>query len=98
MKTLSNALAIALILLLAVTPAIQADDDLPPPDALPMSEILYILESQGWFIEEIEFDDGVWEVEADRGRGEQDLEVDPYTGRILHEDLDDLDDLDDFDD
>ncbi len=98
MKSTSIIPAIAMLLLLAATPAIQADDDLPPPDALPMSEILYILESQGWFIEKIEFDDGVWEVEADRGRGEQDLEVDPYTGRILREDLDDLDDLDEFDD
>jgi hypothetical protein len=66
--------------------ALPAAADAPPPDALPLSQILQALEQErnvAWF-EEIEWDDddGDWEIEyVDRNGAEVEIEVDPVSGR-----------------
>ncbi|WP_156411296.1 PepSY domain-containing protein [Alishewanella sp. WH16-1] len=36
-----------------------------------------------WF--SIEFDDGVWEIDAYRGADKRELQVDPRTGKVLRD-------------
>lgn len=56
----------------------------PPEDAKPLTEIIKMLETQGYApITEISMDDGVWEVEAYKNDEERELRVDPLTGKIL---------------
>lgn len=60
--------------------------DRPPADAQPLSSIVLALEQQGFgpFIE-IEFDDGVWEIEVFRDGRKRKLDVDPRSGKILRD-------------
>ena len=63
-----------------------ADDDRPPADALKLSEVVQKLEQQGFHpIVDIEFDDGVWEIDAYRGADKRELQVDPRTGKVLRD-------------
>lgn len=56
----------------------------PPSDAKPLSEIVKILESQGYApVVDVEFDDGVWEVEAYRDGAKMKLKVNPESGDIV---------------
>ena len=62
----------------------------PPEGALPLSQILAMLEAGGYLvIIEVEFEDGVWEVEHVVDGEEQEIEVDPMTGEILPDEDDD---------
>lgn len=59
-------------------------NDNPPPDAMPLSEVIKSLEDEGYErISDVSFDDGVWEIDAYKDRQKRDLEVDPHSGDIL---------------
>jgi uncharacterized membrane protein YkoI len=50
----------------------------------PISEIIAALEADGYTIEEVDRDDGHWEIEArDRNGSEVEIKVDPATGEII---------------
>ena len=56
----------------------------PPDGALPLSEIVSQLEQAGYDpIVEVEFEDGVWEVEAFKAGQFVEIELDPMSGVIL---------------
>ncbi len=55
-------------------------DETPPADAMPLSLIVHSLEGRGLgIIQEVEFDDGYWEVELRRDGRKIKLAVDPRT-------------------
>ncbi len=70
-----------------VTSAARADmfkDELPPANAKPLSEIIRTVENQGYkVISEVEFDDGVWKIEAHQPDGKEvHIKVDPLSGAV----------------
>mgnify|MGYP001599818226 CR=1 FL=1 len=86
MRTLYKALAIGIPALLVSAFAARADwfhDEIPPPNAKPLSVIVKMVEDKGFrTISEVEFEDGTWEVEVQQGGKEIDLHVDPISGQI----------------
>lgn len=61
--------------------AVAVADELPPPNAKPLSAILKSVESQKLgSISEAEFDDGLWEVKVCAAQACQQLYLDPRTG------------------
>jgi len=57
---------------------------LPPDNAKPLSAIVQAVENRGiGAITEIEFDDGVWEVEFRRDGKKVEMDIDPITGEII---------------
>jgi len=81
-----KAMVLGSFLLTSISFLALADDDVPPADSLKLSEVVLKLEQQGLHpIVDIEFDDGVWEVDAYRGQDKRELKVDPRTGKILRE-------------
>lgn len=62
-------------------------DELPPPNARPLSEIIRTLEESGYRqITEVEFERGKWEIEArDAGGEERELHVDPVSGAVTRD-------------
>ena len=72
-------------ILVPLTLAATASAAPPPPDALPLSEIIAALEAQEdvAFIDEVDWDDeGYWEIEYYRPDGRKvEVLVDPVTGR-----------------
>lgn len=73
----------AFALAFAATPALA---DRPPADALPLSQILQMVEQEHSvdYVKEVDWDDdGYWEIEYVRqGGGEVEIKVDPQTGRV----------------
>lgn len=61
------------------------------------SEIKFALEKQNYVVEEIELEDGVYEVEVTLDDKEMELEIDAATGLILEVELEDDEDKDDDD-
>lgn len=62
----------------------------PPSGALPLSSIVLKLEQAGFApVVEVEFDDGVWEIEAYADAGKRRLEVDPMSGQVTSDRPDD---------
>jgi hypothetical protein len=59
-------------------------DELPPSNAKPLSEIIKMVEDKGFkTITEVDFDDGVWSIEAHQTDGKEvKLKADPITGEI----------------
>ncbi len=59
-------------------------DEVPPANAKPLSEIIKVVEDQGFrTISEVEFDDGVWKIEAHQRDGKEvHLRVDAVAGAI----------------
>jgi peptidase YpeB-like protein len=59
-------------------------DELPPANAKPLSEIIKAVEDKGLkTITEVDFDDGVWKIEARQADGKEiTLEVDPVAGEV----------------
>jgi hypothetical protein len=56
-------------------------DDVPPPNAIPLSKIVQSVEARGLgIITEVEFDDGYWEVELRKDGRKIKLVLDPLTG------------------
>jgi uncharacterized membrane protein YkoI len=79
-----------LLTALAVTPAAVRSDEARPADAKTMSEIVQILEDDGYGpLVDVSFDDGGWEVEAYKGDASLELAVDPTSGAVLSEHRDD---------
>jgi hypothetical protein len=57
------------------------EHELPPVDAKPLSEIVRMLEEMGYApVTEIEFENGVWEVEALHYGRIVEIAIDPVTG------------------
>ena len=60
--------------------------EFPPEGSLPLSQIIASVEIAGHTaITEVEFEDGVWEVEFVVGGEEYQLEIDPMTGEAVSE-------------
>ena len=59
-------------------------DELPPANAKPLSEIIKTVEDRGYkAISEVEFDDGVWKIEAHQPDGKEvHIKVDALSGAI----------------
>jgi hypothetical protein len=75
-------ISLTLALMLGGTPALAAP---PPPNALPLSQIIQSLEQRlnPAYFDEIEWDDdGYWEIEyVDRNGAKRKIRVDPVTGQ-----------------
>ncbi|HPD47445.1 MAG TPA: PepSY domain-containing protein [Anaerohalosphaeraceae bacterium] len=62
----------------------EAEDDLPPTDAKPLSEILKSVEDQRMgVIRQVEYERGRWDVELRNGGQRVELHIDPKTGATL---------------
>jgi hypothetical protein len=77
----------AIAVLLALPAIVQAGwfgDDQPPANGQPLSALVKLVEEAGYkTILEIEFEDGVYEVEALDAKGKEiELKVDPVSGKI----------------
>lgn len=78
-----------IIALVVLAPALAyagwfSREELPPPNARPLSTIIKSLEDQGFkVIEEVAFEGGAWEVEVHQGGKEIELHIDPMSGKIL---------------
>lgn len=77
----------ALAAVIAFGLASPALADAPPADALPLSEIIALVEQARdvAYVDEVDWDedDRVWEIEyVRRSGGEVEIEVDPVTGAI----------------
>jgi hypothetical protein len=64
----------------------KTDEDIPPSGSLALSMILKKVEEAGYIVLAVEFDDGVWEVDAIR---EVEIDVDPMTGALIKVEDDD---------
>lgn len=77
-------LTVSLVAGLALAAGAAAAQDRPPEDAMPLSEVLAMLEAGGdvAYFDEIEWDDdGYWEVSYYRADGsEVSVDLDPSTG------------------
>jgi hypothetical protein len=84
---------IAVLGLAASAPALFAQSQTATNAELDAKQIITKLESAGYtHIQDIEKDDGVWEVEATNTAGERvELEVDPVSGNVVREEPDDRD-------
>ena len=60
-------------------------EEMPPANAKPLSVVIKSLEDQGLGnIEEVEFSEGVWEIEVHQAGGKEvELHVDPLTAQIV---------------
>lgn len=67
---------------LLASPALADDDQAPPADAKPLSEILQTLEQESGFshFEDIEWDDGRWEIDYRANDRRVEVKVDPVSG------------------
>jgi hypothetical protein len=64
-------------------------DSGPCVDAKPLSEILRTIEQWGdlAYFKQIEWEDGGWKIEyATRDRSDREVDIDPRTGEVLHDD------------
>jgi hypothetical protein len=67
--------------------------EIPPEGSLPLSEIVASIEMAGHTaITEVEFEDGVWEVDFMVGGEAYELEIDPMTGEVLSDEPERADD------
>lgn len=81
MKTTALALLTSIGLAFASSAALAGDK--PPEGSKPLSEIVLKLEQAGYGpFEEIEFDDGRWEIDVYRNGEKRELHVDPKTGEV----------------
>jgi hypothetical protein len=86
MRILAVVVLASLAMLVSCTAADEETEDPPerPPDgAMPLSEIVSLLEQDGYDpIVEIEFEEGVWEVDAFKDGQLVEVELDPISGVI----------------
>ncbi len=85
--------AIVLLGFAASAPVLYAQAPNASANELDAKQIIAKLESAGYtHIEEIEKDDGMWEVEATNSAGQRvELKVDPVSGTVVREERDDWD-------
>jgi hypothetical protein len=82
-RALSIAIATLLVSLATAAPA-RDKDEIPPANALRLSEIVQSLEAQGHtVITDIDFDDWQWIVRVYKAGFEFEIRVDPVTGKTL---------------
>jgi len=84
-KTIETlAVAITLVGLSTSAHAGWFSDETPPANAKPLSEVIKALEDQGYRkITEVEFEDGVWEIEVHETDGKEiKLKVNPVSGEV----------------
>lgn len=79
--------SIAIATLIALPTLAQASwfgDERPPADAKPLSELIRQVEAAGHkTIVEVEFEDGVYEIETIDANGkEKEIKVDPVSGKV----------------
>jgi hypothetical protein len=82
--------AIAALVALPIIAPVSAyagwfSEEMPPANAKPLSEIIKTVEDRGYKnIEEVEFNDGAWDIEVHQASGrEVEIHVDPVAGKIL---------------
>ncbi len=66
-------------------------DDVPPKDALPLSQVLQTLADKAGYseIDEVSFERRYWEIEVFKNGQKRELHVDPLTAKIIADRLDD---------
>jgi len=80
--------ALVLMLVLGANQAMAGER--PPADAVPLSEVVKLLEEKGYSpVTEVSMDNGVWEVEAYKDGQERELKVNPKDGQVLSDRLED---------
>jgi hypothetical protein len=85
---MGKSVTLAALFSIALSPvAAQAgwfSDELPPANAKALSEIIKTVEDKGFkTISDVEFEDGVWKIEAYQADGKEiELKVDPISGEI----------------
>jgi hypothetical protein len=82
---LSRFIGVGVVLLLLVGSCGESEEapETLPEGALPLSELARLLENGGYDpILEIEFEEGVWEVEAFKDGQFVEIEVDPISGAV----------------
>ncbi len=83
MKAMTMLVGVGMFLA-AVTP-IQASD-VPPRDGMALSAIIKSVEDQKvGVITEVEFDDGLWEVDVHKGSREVTFYLNPKTGKLIRQ-------------
>lgn len=83
-----KAVSLTTVALLASATTAFADER-PPTDALQLSEVVKVIEVQGYSpITEISIDNGIWEIETFKDGIERDLMVNPRNGEIISDRLD----------
>ena len=82
-RILSTVVAIAILLTSAAALA-RDKDEIPPANAIRLSEIVGSIEAQGHtVITDIDFDDWVWIVRVYKAGLEFEIRVDPVSGKTL---------------
>jgi hypothetical protein len=82
---------IGLVLALGALP-VFAEEEAPPADAKPLSEILLALEKKGYSrVSEAIFQNGAWKIEAYKANDRRILQVDAKSGEIKGDRKDDDD-------
>ena len=76
---------LALILLVAVVSSVALASPTKNSTALPLSEILGKLDAKYVAVSEVSFDDGVWEIEAERDQQSVEVRIGPASGAFLSE-------------
>ena len=83
-------LSLVVTTVLAFASGVALAGDRPPEGSKPLSEIVLKLEQAGYGpFEEVEFDDGRWEIDVYRNGEKRELHVDPETGEITRDKKDD---------
>lgn len=84
MAYVARLVALLLLLVWAGTASARDKDEIPLANGKPLSEIVGILESEGYrVIPEIRFDDWVWIARVYRSGLEFEVRIDPVSGEIL---------------
>ena len=78
-----KAVKLGVLLSASVLAAGLASADRPPENAKPLSAVAKAIEAKGYVLSEVSMDDGVWEVEAYKGKQERELKVHAETLEIL---------------
>jgi len=81
-------LGTSLALLTPMSNPVLADDQ-PSNNSRPLSDIMANLESQGFVPTEVEYEDGLWEVEAYKNGVEHEVTIDSQSGKIVSIEADD---------
>lgn len=75
----------ALLVMLAVSPAMASNHDRPGPNDISMDQARGIATKEGYSkIHSVEFDDGRWEIDAVDANGrEVEIEIDAASGKVV---------------
>ena len=83
-KIMKQLMSIVLVCMSVFVANSAMTHDRLPDGAKPLSEIVRLLEANGYsFIEEISLEDGLWEAETWKDGVKQQITVDPVSGKII---------------